>query len=246
MRISIQDENHFIEDDLKFVQLLELDDEFEAEIKKIRDKWEIPEEGMDQSEIIPPLKNIDDLPEYRDRNTVADDAYELVKLHRRPRIWVRTFLSIILYGIAVPPARPASIMIVQTHRGFELILREKVSIREIKRFIDNNSELLNEFMSKLPTRQKIKAKKIEIKKRIVQLRKEGKSYDTIGDKLQGEFEEDTKFDFSYGGLGITKSRFQKLLDRELKKDEDEVRRTRQRRKVIKDQMLRQKMLEGKK
>lgn len=231
MQIKIVNKDKFSEHEYKFIQLLELDEEFEGEIKRLRDKWEIPTDGVERGTSIKWWKDTSPSSKYRYQTSIEDDAFTLTTLYNKPKYWVTTFLSILLYNQATPPDRNSSqFQPIQIRKGnnVTITIRENISLRNLKKFIGDNSKQLIDYLSSLPKNPRIKIKNVEIKKTIVQLKRKKNSDKEIGGILDKKFgENELPFSTDYATVGRKRMRFQKALNKKLKKDFDKAKKQEQ-------------------
>lgn len=223
MRIKIQNKDHFAEHDLKFVQFLELDEEFEAEIERLREKWGIPKKGLNNNTSVKLWRDTNPPSKLKYQTNVMDDAIMLATLFRKPKYWAKTFLSILLYNTAIPHNRTFSIFqpvtITKKNEAVIITVREKISIKQLKKYITDNTCRLNAYLSSLPANPYIKATNIKIKKRIARLKRQKKTDAEIGSIILKEFPKGHTFDnTNYEVIGVKRNRFQKVFIKNIKKD----------------------------
>lgn len=221
MRITINNNksnevDKFTESELKFLQILELDEKFDRRIRKIRERFKIPLEGLNRKD----LKRIEAV-EKKLTIDIFTWVWHLVFLYNLPKYWFSTFYSIVFYNEADLPdksgldSQPVSI---ELEEGFiKITVRENISKRFLKNIIDNN-DLLTKYLLKLPISPKIKSSNIAIKKRMLELRRENMKYDQIAKKLEEEFGEKLPFNPDYDITNAEGVRFDNLLKNTLQKN----------------------------
>jgi hypothetical protein len=240
MKIGIfsHDQKLFSEHDKKFISILESSDLFWTIIRKAREKNNIPEHGLP---ITVKIKNKRDT--FLFNNGVTDlklfrgfienqkkyiklnlSARYITQFYNLPKNWVNLFFSIILINYVLPLKSEYKDFEYEYIGGFKSLLekqspkivikiRENISIKEIKKLLDENKKEIKRYLSYLPLspnrNQRLKLQKnIALKKRITNYQKIGKSYKIIANDLEKEFGKDKiSFNTDSDQLSTYKGRF---------------------------------------
>lgn len=215
MKINIENEQDFTQDELKFLQLLEEDETFEKLIQIIRKVSNLP---------LDPSTEKDD-PKKANFEYAMHGGYWLTKIYGPiPIYWFQIFGDIILSGIATPPNRkflPAIEVLTPEevdNQGYAIaiVIRENLSIRQIKKFIEK-SKVLKEELKHLPNLPNIALKDLDIKKRMLQLKREGKKDSEIASQLEEEYGDKLTFSPDYDIVSVLRNRFEKDKEKILKR-----------------------------
>jgi hypothetical protein len=221
MKIKIREseEHRFTKDERKFLLLLEEDDFFEKQVQQARIILGIPPEGYDEDYRRRRLNN--EIPKDEKWSmTQYQILYYLRTLYNVPRDWIIVFASIIHYGEAQAEGkdRIPSFVVEAIDDSIVIKISQKLSIRDLKKKIDERSKELKLMIDNLPEIKQIKIENIEIKKKILQLRREGKKDAAIAKILEVEYGENLPFSPEYYIISTQRSRFENNLREVLKKD----------------------------
>lgn len=218
MKIDIieTEKNKFTKDEYKFLQLLEEDKVFEHIIIQSREVLKIPQEGF----------NIQNGHKLTDNNSASREI-RLIKittairgLYNLPRNWLLILTGIIYFGVARADGRNRFPIVELSKDNDSLIIKvnENISIRELKKYIDLNGVQIKDILTTLPGLPQIKLENIQVKKRILELKREGNKDTEIARKLEQEFGDKLSFSPEYYIISIERTRFEKSLEIILKKD----------------------------
>lgn len=199
---------------LKYLQILEEDDDFGRFLKHHRKRLRLPIEGL-------PL-NKNSYKDVLERDNVFLDnlvqsAHSFTIIYDLPLAWIDTALFLILFDVAFSPNKTLykPIKIVSEHHSYNnevrLVIKEGVSVTALKKYIDKNSKELNRMLSNLPKEQTVKMENIEIKKFIRKKHLEGKKDSEIDDEIKKEYGIDLPLTTDYRTIQITRKRFETTL-----------------------------------
>ena len=222
----------FTKSDGNFLLLLEEDELLNPSLKRIRRLLNIPILGF----------NIED-PTISNRLSTLKgkwlilwkEVVNLLSMYDLTLRWGVTFLSLILFDLAVPPdnsmekdIKPVEIVFDESSEKdnfwvpeLKIIIRKKMSKSQLKKFIDSHKNKLNILFSKLPDTPKLEsAKNIKRGKLINYWKKQNPkiSYEKIADKLTSEFKQNPNFPFEYFEIGGIINRYESLLNKYLKRN----------------------------
>lgn len=217
MKIDIveTDENKFTKDEFKFLQLLEEDKVFEHIIIQSREVLKIPQEGFNRQT----GHNIIDSSESRGIRLIKITT-AIRGLYNLPSNWLLILTGIIYFGVARADGRNRFPIVELSKDKDSLIIKvnENMSIRELKKYIDLNGIQIKKILTTLPGLPQIKLENIKVKKRILELKREGDKDSEIARKLEQEFGDKLSFSPEYYIISIERTRFEKSLEIILKKD----------------------------
>ncbi len=217
MKITIIEskEHKFTPDEYKFLQLLEEDSVFENLVLQARAVIGIPPEGFNIKE----GHNLKDDATKR-RIKLRKITIAIRGLYNLPPYWLIILSFIIYYNIAeaVDRKKLPHFYFEKAVNSVTIHIKENMSIRELKRQIDLNSDELKSLLQSLPGIPQIKIENIKVKKRILELNKAGKRDAEIARIIEEEFGDNLSFSPEYYIISILRKRFEKSLDIILKKD----------------------------
>jgi hypothetical protein len=208
--------NKFTKDELKFIQLMEEDDNLEEYLESARKRAHVPPGGFNMDT---PLSKYTESGEFQkmDYNIVYEQAkmihYALYS--HLPEYWITTLVPLIMLNIALPPSRfkILPIEIEATNYELKIIIRRGITKKEITDFLTENKETLEKHLAKLPKHHmpKIRVSELELYKKIRQLKKEGYSDSKIADKLDEENQNGMPTELDHAEIGVYRNRFDNYL-----------------------------------
>ncbi len=190
----------FTKNEFKFLQFMEEDEDLESFIKSARERANIPPGGFDLNI---PLARYLESGEFNKMNLnkvhdQADLIYSILYGHL-PKYWVITLIYIIVFNIALPPARieMEPIKAEFNDNDIKIIIRRNISRKEIVDFLTKNKTELDKHLSGLsknPTMPQIKAQDLDFFKKIRKLKEEGNSDFEIASKIDEESDFSSELD----------------------------------------------------
>ncbi|HSD98594.1 MAG TPA: hypothetical protein VLB73_02760 [Patescibacteria group bacterium] len=214
----------FTRDSEKFINLLEVDEEFIKLLAIIRESLGFPEEGF-PSIVEYQLwerkqykeKGIDFLSKQSD---LIDQFSVLLKsLFMLPNGWENFFHSIIIDNTSFYPY--LDLLPIETifrDGEVQIIIREKMSLRNVQKFIREDHKRIGKYLETLSESPRIKIEGIEVKKYMLKLQIQGASLVEIAEKVEKRYKGKLSFSPDYEIIGSLISRFKKDIKRTLHKN----------------------------
>lgn len=204
----------------KYLLLLEEDEDFKRFLTYHRQRLGLPTEGI--------ILNGKNYKEVLGRDDAFWDklvlsANTFILMYSLPNSWIDTAVFLIVFNIAVPPSKEfyKPIEIQEGKNGLipevRLIIREKISIKKLKDYLDKKGKEINIALSNLPkTPFSIQIKDIEIRKKILKMHKQGKKDSEIGEEIVKEYEDKTGRDLSFEADYRTIRKYRERFENKLK------------------------------
>lgn len=206
MNINI-DVSDFTEQEIKFLNLLVLNQTSVDLICEAREKASIPKEGL----IIG-----DKLPSKLSARIIGEYAYRLAILHKLdPIYWLKTFTNIIAFSEAIARSKQEfdAIELKKIYgTTMRIEVREMITVNQLIQFIKNNSEKISSMLSNLPKPRAEKVKNVEVKQEIIKLYNKGLTDKQIGVELNRIYDDTLTFDYGEETIRTERVRFLKLAE----------------------------------
>lgn len=212
MLITIHNKQKFTDKELNHIELVTSTKEFENMVLELREKLEIPPNGLDMSTKL-------DLKVKEERERVKNYYQEAEKhaikfLRTIPcsSRWTHTFMTLILFNIAYPPSSNISVTVVRGE--ITIKVSEYMNMTELKKALTENThqKSIEEMMSTLPKLLKANKshKAIFWDKLIIEANDAGHTYASIADKIDEVYgEEVVGTTLTYSNLNGRANRFRK-------------------------------------
>lgn len=215
MKIKIESlpDFEFTEDEINFIKLLEVDEFFEDFVVAVRKKLGI---SPDKSKSV-------DIEEVNSYSAILVGGYKSL-----PDYWITTFSQIIMRGVAVPPFMKnitdtdfnlEGVSDEKVSKGYTqkvvIEVRTKTSLRQLKMFIDDHKQEIEEALSQLPQKPQLGVENIDIHLEIMKLRKQGKEFREIADELYPKYGKNFSDEVS---INTRYNRFKDRIAKTLRKD----------------------------
>ena len=204
-----------------FISLLEEDEEFCELVRKLRKKSGVSEDGFDLDKPISEYNKTNSFGKI-DGNSLVDSCLFLTWLLGLPSYWAHAFTGILLFNFPFPINKLKKPHIEIENFNTEVIIhiREKISIKKLRNFLQENSNSFIKAVSNLPRTPKVSLKNLGYRKRVQELHRQGITIDKITDMLVTEYGEDKLSSpyFAYETVSRYKQRFGKYLEKTLPKD----------------------------
>ncbi len=208
----------FTEDELKYIKILEEDENLERDLRSARERCNLPPEGCNIDKPISKY-NRQEVFNKIDWNQLIYNSYRFSLMFGLPtplpEYWRQFFSNLILFNIALPmdKSQYLPVEIKANEKEVTIIIREKTSKRALKKYIDD-SDTLDHLLTTLPVTPTIgiSLKGLGIKKRIMELKEVGKTDREIGEILSEEYE-DLPFNPDYEIIAVERTRYKNCLDR---------------------------------
>jgi hypothetical protein len=178
-----------------FFKLLTEDDFFGITITQYRTTCGIPVTGYDSSVV----KNIRAIITPEQKALLLRYAVQLTKIYNLSHIWIKTFLSIMLFNTVCQPSQsPYTLETYKDDTGVHLnvTITEKTSFKTLVKILETNKNRIDQLTSTLPSKASSDIQQASIMLEILNLRKEkmgsdGKlqqlTYRQIGEILQVKY-----------------------------------------------------------
>ena len=235
-------EGIFSSKEKRYLRLLEDTDDFWHLVVTARKRVGIPSRGFSPKQIT----NNEEYEQLAHNILGGNSGIELIRnammirhIYGIPKYWDYTFASIILMNIAVPPLKsnfPKFEIHYSCHldnlrkelstkitrqvqmdtNKITITIRENMSIKDLKNYIDKNQAVLNKYLLFLPTNPNKmdrlgKQKNLSIKKEIRNYKKNGLSYSQIGNKLFKKYGDKISFELDKDQLATYLKRYETFL-----------------------------------
>lgn len=178
-----------------FFKLLTEDDFFSATITQYRTTCGIPVTGYHSGKV----KSIRATITPEQKALLLRYAVQLTKIYNLSRIWVKTFLSILLFNsVCQPPQSPYTLETYKDDSGAHLnvTITEKTSFKTLVKLLETNKNGIDQLTSILPSKASSDIQQASIMLEILNLRKEKMgsngelqqlTYRQIGELLQEKY-----------------------------------------------------------
>lgn len=215
--MKIKDSTKFEEYDLRFLELLEEDSLYRKFLARKRKKLGLPKNGVKLTK-----KNLQYLKDEDFNTKLTKTARHLSLLYDLPVYWIDTLKLLILYNEPCPPDRdkykPFAIKEEEDFlREVHIVVRESVSISQLKSLIDHHKNELSQTLKLLPEtpKSKMNLKKIAQQKQVKKLKKlKGMSDYEVSEEL-GEKYKNLQ---DYSVVGIKRRRFEERIKKLAKRE----------------------------
>ena len=209
----------FSENELKFIYLLQNDDDIEWLVTNARIRSGIPAIGFNPDATLDEYRKTNALSKINPER-ISEEALDLLKVYGNlPLSWVRTFIYILLFGLAAPPDHVTypPIAVQESNGSLTITIKERISVREIKRYLDSYNNL-SKCLAKLPELPRLKKdfERLKLDRKILDLYATGMTYKEVGESLDSsEVDFDTD---SYVTVGVMGDRARKYVARHVDAD----------------------------
>lgn len=205
----------------EFISLLEEDEEFCELVRKFRNEAGVPEGGFDLDRPVFEYNKTDSFSKI-DGSSLFNSSFLLTTLLQLPSYWVYSFTGILLFGLAFPISeiKEPPIEIETINMEVTIHIREKISIKKLRNFLQENSYSFIKAVSNLSRTPKVSLKNFEYRKKVQELRRQGMTINEITEKLVTEYGENklpTPY-LAYETVGRYEQRFGEYLQKTLAKD----------------------------
>jgi hypothetical protein len=177
--------------------LLEKSEMFENGIIRLREKYKIPNECYSSENDVPRIEYLFDDKGF-DLYIFFEECEDLTRNLKLPPYWYSSIAYFIMFKVFFTPEKvPLFTDIVKYKKedALQIVVLEKMSKSELKRYIDYEWESIDEKMNLLPSANKHNMFRSEIVKRIVDMKdQEGLKFRQIADILQKEYENSELYD----------------------------------------------------
>lgn len=217
MKILVLNKSEFEQPDIDFLGMLEESKEFEKLIGGIRGKYGLPREGhhlrltpegkFESSSFGEKVCEDIDSAEKWIRSPIMD----VIHAFNLPIYWQNTIYSIILFGAAIPPQRfdewyqsveiryQGSLdgLLRRVKKNYDhtneiephltIVVREKMSLSQLIKELRKQGDEITRYLSYLDETPSLNVKDVGLRKKMLSMKKDGKSGDEIAEKLDDEF-----------------------------------------------------------
>lgn len=239
MKINILNKDDFSSKEKQFLEVLEDSNVFWYIVSIARKRAKIPNEGfpvvLKHNKPVFIFNKEGLFKKILNNKNLFDSASTICSIYGLPKYWLNTFFSIILTNTALPSQKkdnpefqcqyigglsglieqmsPKKMVHLQELR---LIIRENISIKDIKKLLDENKTKINKYLSYLPISPERmnsfgKQKNLEIKKEMRNYKREGLSLSQIADRLAKEYKDNISFELDKDQIATYQKRYADFL-----------------------------------
>lgn len=217
MKILVLNEDGFDQSDLEALNVLEESDSFERLLVGIRLKNGLPAEGyplkltpegkFESSNISEKVgKDIVEAEKW-----ITEPIRDVISAFNLPLYWQNTIYSIVLFGVAIPPMRhddwyrPVEVRYQgnldgllrkvkknydhknQTEPHLTIVVRERMSLSQLIKSLREQGSEITRYLGYLDETPSFDLKDVSLRKKMLALKKAGKSGDEIATELDDEY-----------------------------------------------------------